>query len=155
GRIEQHQLKSEVLGNERRIWIYTPPGYGPETRRYPMLVVFDGGAALSLMPTHRVLDNLLADGRITPTIAVFIDNASDTSRRVELPCSENFARFIETELIPWVRGAYAVSHEARDAYVTGASYGGLASFWLGYRLSHVFGNVISQSASLWWGPGFD
>jgi enterochelin esterase-like enzyme len=47
-----------------------------------------------------------------------------------------------------------VSHEPADHFVTGASYGGLASMWLGFRLPHVFGNVISQAASLWWGPGF-
>ena len=120
-----------------------------------MIVVFDGGAALSVMPTHRILDNLLDDRRIAPTIAVFVDNASDTSRNIELPCSEAFARFIETELVPWVREQYAVSHKAEDVFVTGSSYGGLASLWLGFRLPHLFGNVISQSASLWWGPGYD
>ncbi len=155
GRVERHQLKSEVLSNERRIWVYTPPGYAPGKHVYPMLVVFDGAAALSILLTHRILDNLLDDGHIAPTIAVFVDNASDTSRTVELPCSEAFARFIEIELLPWVRERYAVSHQARNGFVTGTSYGGLASLWLGFRLPHLFGNVISQSASLWWGPGYD
>ena len=45
--------------------------------------------------------------------------------------------------------------ELRECFVAGASYGGLAAMWLGYRLPHVFGNVISQAASLWWGPGYD
>ena len=155
GRVELHRLKSELLSNERRIWVYTPPEYAPGGRAYPMLVVFDGGAALSVMPTHRILDNLLDDGRIAPAIAVFVDNASDTSRNIELPCSETFARFIETELVPWVREKFAVSRQAKDGFVTGASYGGLASLWLAFRLPHLFGNVISQSASLWWGPGYD
>ena len=155
GWLEAQQFKSEVMGNERRVWVYTPPGYAPEGRSYPMIVAFDGGAALTMMPTHRLLDNLLADGRVAPAIAVFIDNPTDTSRAVELPCNEDFARFIETELVPWVRGKYAVSHEASDGYVTGVSYGGLASLWMGYRLAHIFGNVLSQSASLWWGPGYD
>jgi enterochelin esterase family protein len=46
GRIETHNFKSEVLGNERRVWVYTPPGYDA-WRRYPVIVVFDGGAALT------------------------------------------------------------------------------------------------------------
>jgi enterochelin esterase family protein len=120
-----------------------------------MLLLFDGGAALSLMPTHRILDNLFADGQIQPMVAVFVDNATDTSRNVELPCNEDFVRFIEAELMPWARAGYAVSHDPLDGYVTGASYGGLASLWIGLRLPNLFGNVISQSASLWWGPGFD
>jgi enterochelin esterase family protein len=155
GRIESHLLRSAVLDNERRIWVYTPPGYAADERAYPMLVVFDGGPALTVMPTPRVLDNLLADGHIAPAIAVFVDNASETSRNEELPCSEAFARFVEIELVPWVREHYAVSRDAKDGFMTGTSYGGLASMWLGYRLPHLFGNVISQSASLWWGPGCD
>ena len=155
GWIEQHAFRSEVMGNERRVWVYTPAEYEPASRSYPLLLLFDGGAALSLIPTHRLLDNLSADGQIPPTVAVFVDNPTDTSRNVELPCNEDFARFIESELMPWVRSHYAVSHDPRDGYVTGASYGGLASFWVGLRLPHLFGNVISQSASLFWGPGFD
>jgi enterochelin esterase family protein len=154
GHIERHMLKSEVLGNERRVWVYTPPGYDP-ARRYPVLVAFDGGAALTRTPTHRVLDNLIADGRIRPAVAILVDNATATSRNTELPCSEPFARFIETELMPWARGAYAISEDPKDAFVTGVSYGGLASMWLGYRMPQVFGNVIAQAPSLWWGPGVD
>jgi enterochelin esterase-like enzyme len=156
GWIERHAFESEIMGNERRVWVYTPPGYEAATgRAFPVLMAFDGGGALSLTPTQRLLDNLLADGRIDPMIAVFIDNPTDTSRSHELPCNEDFARFIETELIPWVRSNYRVSHDPREAYVTGVSYGGLASLWVGLRLPHLFGNVLSQSASLWWGPGFD
>ena len=72
-----------------------------------MLVAFDGGASLTLSPIHRIIENLLAEGRIRPMVAVFVDNPTPTSRNDELPCSEPFARFIETELIPWVRERYA------------------------------------------------
>lgn len=155
GWINRSSFRSEVMGNERRVWAYTPPGYEAGGRPYPILVAFDGGAALTLTPTHRIIDNLLAEGRIAPLVAVLVDNATDTSRNQELPCSEDFARFMETELMPWVRQTYAVSDDPRDAYVTGVSYGGLASLWMGFRLPHLFGNVIGQSASLWWGPGFE
>ncbi|HTX48107.1 MAG TPA: alpha/beta hydrolase-fold protein [Caulobacteraceae bacterium] len=155
GAIDLHPFRSESLGNERRIWVYTPPGYAESSEEpYPVLVAFDGGSALSTMPMQHMLDNLIADGRIRPHVAVFIDNATDTSRNDDLPCSEPFAKFVEAELLPWVRGNYRVSHEARDHTVTGVSYGGLASMWFGYRLPHVFGTVISQAASLWWGPGW-
>ena len=154
GRIERHTFRSELMGNERRIWVYTPPGYEAGDQVYPVLVAFDGGWALTRVPTHRLLDNLLADGLIPPVVAVFIDNPTPDSRNHELPCNETFARFIEEELLPWLREGYRVSREPADHFVTGASYGGLASMWLGFRLPHIFGNVISQAASLWWGPGF-
>jgi enterochelin esterase-like enzyme len=153
--IQLHPFKSEILGNERRIWMYTPPGYDASGEAvYPVLVAFDGGSALSMMPTQRMLDALTADGRIRPHVGVFIDNATDTSRNDDLPCSEPFARFFEEELLPWLRGKYRVSHAREDYTVTGVSYGGLASMWFGYRLPHLFGTVISQAASLWWGPGW-
>jgi len=155
GKVDREMLTSEVLGNERRIWVYTPPGYDAGGAPYPMLVAFDGGASLTLTPIHRILENLLAEGRVRPMVAVFVDNATPTLRNDELPCSEPFARFIETEVIPWVRERYAVSHDPADGYVTGVSYGGLAAMWIGFRLPHLFGNVISQAASLWWGPGYD
>ena len=154
GWIDKHMFTSQLLGNDRNIWVYTPPGYKHSYRSYSVLVVFDGGNALTQIPVHRMLDNLIADGAIAPVVAVLIDNATRTSRDNELPCSDSFARFIETEMLPWLRGGYRVSSAAVDHYVTGASYGGLASIWMGYRLPHVFGNVISQAASLWWGPGY-
>lgn len=156
GRVDRETFKSEILGNERRIWVYTPPGYaGSGEQAYPVLLAFDGGAALTTVPTHVLLDNLTADGRIRPHVAVFVDNATETSRNDDLPCSEPFARFVEEELLPWLRAKYRVSHAAEDHAVTGVSYGGLASMWFGYRLAHVFGTVISQAASLWWGPGWN
>jgi enterochelin esterase-like enzyme len=154
GWIDRHSFKSQILGNERTIWVYTPPGYKDGDQAYPVLVNFDGGTALSRAPVQRMLDNLLADGRIVPVVSVMIDNPTPAARNLDLPCSEPFARFIEEELLPWLRENYRVSEAPEDHYVTGVSYGGLASMWLGYRLPHVFGNVISQAASLWWGPGF-
>jgi enterochelin esterase family protein len=154
GWIDRHVFRSERMGNERNIRVYIPPGYQSGDQAYPLLVAFDGGWALTRIPTHRLLDNLLADRRIRPVVAVFIDNPTPESRNHELPCNERFAGFIEHELLPWVRGGYRVSGDPADRFVTGASYGGLAAMWLGFRLPHVFGNVISQAASLWWGPGF-
>ena len=154
GAIDKHAFKSRLLGNERNVWVYTPPGYATTDRAYPVLTIFDGGNALTQLPVHRMLDNLLADGRIAPVVGVFIDNPTPTSRNDELPCNETFARFIEEEVLPWLRDHYRVSHTREDHYVTGVSYGGLASIWMGYRLPHVFGNIISQAASLWWGPGY-
>jgi enterochelin esterase-like enzyme len=155
GWIERHTFRSELMGNERSVWVYTPPGYAASgDQTYPLLVAFDGGWALTRVPTQRLLDSLLADGRIKPTIAVFIDNPTADSRNVELPCNETFARFVEEELLPWVRQGYRIAASPADHYVTGASYGGLAAMWFGFQLPHLFGNVISQAASLWWGPGF-
>ena len=73
GALQKHEFTSELLGNTRRLWVYTPPGYEMGSLDHPVLVAFDGGVCVSQIPMHRMLDNLLADGRIRATVAVFID----------------------------------------------------------------------------------
>lgn len=155
GELHASTFTSPMLGNERSIWVYTPPGYDPHGPAYPLLVAFDGGMYITQIPAHRMLDNLQADGRITPTVALFINNASPAARNVDLPCSEAFAHCLEHELLPWLGANFNVTQAASQRHVAGLSYGGLAAMWMGYRLPHVFGNVIAQAPSLWWGPGHD
>jgi enterochelin esterase family protein len=38
------RFPSAVLGNERRVWLYTPAGHDATAAPYPLLVVFDGWA---------------------------------------------------------------------------------------------------------------
>ena len=69
GRVEKHRYKSAALNNEREIAIYLPPQYSPHAEPYPLLVLFDEEAYLSLVPTPTILDNLISEGRIPPVIA--------------------------------------------------------------------------------------
>lgn len=71
GWIEAHQFKSRVLGNERTVWVQTPAQYDETDTSFGVVLLFDGGAYLSLVPTHRILDNLTTDGLIPPVIGVF------------------------------------------------------------------------------------
>jgi NAD(P)-dependent dehydrogenase (short-subunit alcohol dehydrogenase family) len=50
GRVEKHRFKSEALKNEREIAVYLPPRYSPRAEPYPLLVLFDEEAYLSLVP---------------------------------------------------------------------------------------------------------
>ena len=154
GSLDKSQFTSRILGNDRNLWVYTPPGYGESTEACSVLLLLDGGWYLSLIPTHRILDNLFADGRIGRVVAVFIENVTATSRNVELACNEQFARFVDEELLPWLRANYRVSDDPADHHVAGSSLGGLGAAWLGYRLPHAIGNVISQAGVFWWGPGY-
>ena len=75
GRVEKHQFKSAALNNEREIAIYLPPQYSPHGEPYPLIVLFDEDAYLSLVPTPTILDNLISEKRIPPAVAVLIGNA--------------------------------------------------------------------------------
>jgi enterochelin esterase-like enzyme len=155
GKIEEKKLKSAILGNERKVWVYTPPGYKTSGEPYGLMVLFDGFAYTLLVPTPVILDNLLAKGLILPMIAIVLDNPTPRSRDDEMPCNARFADFLASEAVPWVRDNYNVTKDANRIIVAGSSYGGLAATFAGFRHPEVFGNVISQSGSFWWKPNGD
>ncbi|MEK6322427.1 MAG: enterochelin esterase [Acidobacteriota bacterium] len=152
GRIEDAKIKSGILKNERRAWVYTPPGYARDGKPYGLIVMFDGLMYTLLVPTPAILDNLLAKSKLPPMIAVILDNPTPYSRSTEFACSEPYAEFIAKEVIPWVRANYNVTTDPSQTVVCGVSFGGLAAAFVGFRHPEIFGNVISQSGSFWWKP---
>jgi hypothetical protein len=133
GAIEQKKLRSNILNNERTVWVYTPPGFTASGERYPFLVVFDGEAYVNSVPVPIILDNLIAKKLIPPMVAIMIGNASGTSRATELPCSAPFADFLAKEAVPWMRDNYHATSDAARTFVAGSSYGGLASVYAAQR----------------------
>ncbi len=105
-----------------------------------------------LFATATILDNLIADRRIGPMMAVLVGNASG-QRGAELPCNVKFADFLRTELMPWVRRSYHATAEAAQTYAAGSSFGGLAATCVTMFHPQLVGNVISQSGSYGWEPG--
>jgi enterochelin esterase family protein len=155
GKLEEKKVKSAILGNERRAWVYTPPGYNTGGPPYGLMIVFDGFAYTVLVPTPIILDNLLAKDLITPLIAVVLDNPTPTSRNYEMACNPKFSDFLAKEVVPWVRENYHVTKDKGQTAVAGSSFGGLAATYAGFSHPEVFGNVISQSGSFWWKPQND
>jgi len=149
GAVDSAKLTSAIMGNERWLSVYTPPGYERGKGPYRLLVVFDREAYLGLVPTPVILDNLIDAGRIPPHVAVLVSNPGNT-RNAELPCNRKFIDFLATELVPWVRDRYAVAATPDRVTLAGSSYGGLASTCAALFHPEVFGNVLSQSGSFWW-----
>jgi len=152
GEIEMFHLRSTILDNERRVWVYTPPGYTREGAAYGLLVLFDGLAYIDLVQTPIILENLLAGDEIPPLVCVLIDSLSHEVRCRELPCYQPFVDFLAKELLPWVRYAFHVTSDPAQITIGGSSYGGLAATFAGLRAPETFGNVLSQSGSFWWKP---
>jgi enterochelin esterase-like enzyme len=154
GQVAKHSFTSALLKNTRDVWVYTPPGYSTTATPYGLLLVFDGDTYINIVPTPVTLDNLLADKRISPLVAVIVGNAKG-ARSTELPCNPQFADFLSNELIPWARRLYNITSDPGQVTVGGSSYGGLAATYAAYRHPEVFGNVLSQSGSYWWTPPTD
>ncbi|MHA2209371.1 MAG: enterochelin esterase domain-containing protein, partial [Candidatus Thorarchaeota archaeon] len=85
GRVELHRLRSNILDNERRVWVYTPPGYDTKQDvEYGLVILFDGPSYADKVPTPTILDNLLASGLVPPMVAVFPDSLGVNIRIREL-----------------------------------------------------------------------
>jgi enterochelin esterase-like enzyme len=154
GEIVKQDFASALLKNTRPIFVYLPPSYAKTAQPYDLLVVFDGETYIDVVPTPTTLDNIISEKRIAPTVALIIGNAKGM-RGTELPCNPTFAAFLNSELIPWLRQSYNVTHDPGRVTIGGSSYGGLAATCAAYRYPETFGNVLSQSGSYWWTPPLD
>ena len=79
GKLEKVYYDATAVTNDLKRWmeVYTPPGYSPD-KKYPVLFLLHGigGNEISEWNTgqgaaHIILDNLIADKKIVPMIAVF------------------------------------------------------------------------------------
>src|SRR5258708_10154483 len=145
-------MKSAIQKLEGDLIIYTPGEYKSDGPPNALLVLFDGDDILSNdFQGQTTLDNLIAARKIPQTVVVMVDNVGDR-RLVDLVANPEFADFMATELVPWVRARYNVTHDPERTVVSGKSAGGLAAAYMGLRHSEVFGNVFSQSGAFWWSP---
>jgi enterochelin esterase-like enzyme len=147
--LERHTLQSSILNNERRIWVYIPPGYTTTAEPYDLLILFDGYLYAQVMQAPTTFDNLINARQIPPLVAFMLDSAD---RMHELLCYPPFADFLTQEFMPWARQNYHLTHQATRTVIGGVSAGGLAAAYLGIRHSELFGNVIAQSGAFWWRP---
>lgn len=153
GTVEVHRFHSNLLNNDRRIWVYTPHGYDKNTTPYGTVVVTDGYEYINLLSAPTVLDNLISEGKIPPMVGIFIETEKD--RNIELTCNKTFSDFVAAEVMPWALEHYNITSDPRKNVIAGVSYGGLTASFLGLTHYHIFGNVLSQSGSYWWSPKDD
>ena len=152
GKVGEHRVASTILGGERRVFVYTPPGYARDAAgEYDLLIVFDGGEYLSEIPLPAMLDALLAERKAPPFVAVLIDNGSGATRLGDLANRFRFAEFLSGEFIEWVRGRWKVTRDPRRTILAGSSAGSLAAAYAAFRRPDLFGNVLSQSGAFWRG----
>lgn len=152
GHLASHRVQSNILDNEYRVWVYTPPGYRSNAAPYGFLLMLDGWFYVNLIPTPTILDNLNAEDRLLPILAIMVGSVFDQTRQRDLACFPPFADFLRYELLPWAHRNYHLSDDPRQSCIGGMSLGGLMAAFVGLHHSDIFGNVLSQSASFGWKP---
>lgn len=101
------------------------------------------------------IGNLIADGRIEPVLAVFVDarepGRPDNNRREQefLGRSEATARFIAEELVLAVDRAYRTDASPAGRAIQGASYGGVIATYIQVRFPEVFQKAAIFSPAYW------
>ncbi|MFL6337291.1 MAG: alpha/beta hydrolase [Pyrinomonadaceae bacterium] len=149
GRVELIRYGGGTSDSTRRVWVYTPPGYRRDGRPYRLLLLFDGWEYTHTIPVPTILDNMIADGAISPTVAVMLDQKE---RIKELYLNPSFSDFVAGQFMTWVRQRYHVTRSPREAVVGGLSLGGVAAAYTAMRHPEVFGGVLSQSGAFQYRP---
>ena len=151
GRIDTIAFASAKLGRTHPVFIYLPPGYENSAKAYAVLFVTDGGEYLSLGLMNNVLDNMIADRRIAPLVAVFLEPRTDSNnsrtsmRMTDYAMSETFLSYLTDELRPFLSHRYRLdAHPARTG-IMGASLGALIATYAAIRRPDVFGFCAAQS----------
>ena len=154
------ELRSQIYpGTVRRYWVYVPAGY--DSSRPPNLLLFqDGQRATNPTGSLRVpavLDKLIAEGAIPPTLGVFVTpgnvsahypdtlGMSNPDHRAEEydALSDDYARMTLDELLPAVARKWRFAANPRRRAIGGTSSGAIASWTVAWRHPEAFGNVIS------------
>lgn len=157
GRLDSLGIQSKILRRSHPLFVYLPPDYGTSRKnRYPSIYVTDGGEYLTLAKMKNVLDNLIADNRIRPVIAIFLDprtdisNAETNMRMKDYALSDSFVTFVTKEVRPTLLKKYRINPRPPDTAIMGASLGGLISTYAAFTRPDIFGLCAAQSPSYWW-----
>jgi enterochelin esterase-like enzyme len=148
GIVHHHFYQSAVVGDQRDFYVYTPPGYDPQSgTKYPVLYLLhgfsdDASGWTAVGRANVIFDNLIAQGKAKPMIVVtplgygapeilsygFAAFNHDELRR------RNFRKFTEAflqEVLPQVEGSYSVIKNRESRAIAGLSMGGSESLLTG------------------------
>jgi len=159
GTLQERVFESPALGDARRITLYLPARYRA-TRRYPLLLVHDGGDYLHFAALKTVLDNLIHRLEIPGLVAALMH---PPDRMAQYRGQEAHASYLVEELVPRLEAKLPLVGEPWARCLMGASLGGVATLATAAAHPGFFGRLLLQSGSFAFsdigghgrGPAFD
>jgi enterochelin esterase-like enzyme len=149
---------SKILNYQITYSVYLPAHY-EKLGKLPVVYVTDGFEYMhpELGNMTTILDNLIADKKIKPIIAVFVDhrepiNRANNKRMHELNMNETYLKFFTDELVPTIEQTYSVIRDAKYRAMLGTSMGGLASAYFVFTRADVFSMAGIQSPAFYVRP---
>lgn len=154
---------AKALGAERRMYVWTPPGYDGKGEPLPVLYFYHGfgDTGLSAIDQGRlpqIMDNLLAEGKIKPMLVVVPDTETDITEAIpeNFPPKERRKEFyplnaqaadreLMQDIIPLVDSRFNVRKDADGRALAGLSQGGFQALYSGMHHLEHFGWLATFS----------
>jgi enterochelin esterase family protein len=174
GRLTAIWYPSPACGMQRRMIVYTPPGYETSSESYPVLYLMHGGggdeeAWISRGRANYIMDNLMAEGRSKPMIVVITngipsvpgspaDRPMFPAERIETRTpsamtSGLFEKSMIDDILPYVEKNFRVVADPDHRAITGLSMGGYHTQKITNAHPGVFSYIGVMSMGLYDGFG--
>lgn len=150
GTVEINWHRSAVLGQMRQLWVYLPPGYAKDRRKYPVLYLLHGrnGTAADWTQAglvNLIMDNLLAAGRAQPMIIVMPWLHALPFDAPPLESNDALADYLLKDVLPLVESRYRAARDPGHRALFGLSLGGAAALTTGLNHPELFSQIAAYS----------
>jgi len=151
GAVAQVVYWSTVLEQNRRMHVYTPPGYQNNTESYPVFYLLHGASDgddswTTIGRANDIFDNLISEGKAKPMIVVMPDGHTSKfswgggGKRFDQQMTE-FENDFNQDVRPYVEGHYRVKLGRRNQAIAGLSMGGAQTLNVAFAELQDFGYV--------------
>lgn len=160
-RFESAVLRDNLPGDPhvRDLYLYLPPGYEGDAKRYPVIWCLTGFTGRGRMLLNDAtwepgigdrMDALIAAGRAKPAILAMPDCFTHLggSQYVNSPALGRYEDYVVGELVPFVDAGFRTLPDAAHRGVMGKSSGGFGAITLGMKHPDVFGGVACHSGDM-------
>lgn len=156
GAVESVSYYSTALSTHRRMHVYTPPGYGTSTGKYPIFYLLHGSgdsddAWTSVGRAAFIFDNLIAAKKAQPMIVVMPAGHTSRNPQAAAPGRDAFGEDFVNDVMPYVEKNYRVLTDRAHVAMAGLSMGGGQTLNIGMAHLDRFGYLGVFSAGVF-GP---
>ena len=145
GNVQQILFHSPSTNSERRAFVYTPPTYGKDNKRYPVLYLQHGWGENETAWSNQghanlIMDNLIAEGKIDPFIIVMTYGMTNEIKFGGLGgfTAKEFETVLVDELIPYIDSHFNTIADKEHRAMAGLSMGGMETHTITLRRPEVF-----------------
>ncbi len=147
GTVFEHNISSSQLRfQNRRLWVYTPPGYEGSGLAYPLLILYDGQWAVGPMQVPSIADALIKHNQMRPAVIAMIQSGDQSNRLKTYLSNDRHYLFTLTELLPFLQTEYRI--DSANIGVGGVDISAIAAAHTALMNAAVFSHLLMISPPL-------